>query len=273
MLDWSHLSARIAAALDIVLGWLLVLPRDVAIVLIAVATSLVLTLARKWFTQQELLGRCTADLKQLKTLLRQARVARDKPAVRRMKTTVSLVKLKQLRAEGRVFLLSIIPLALLAFWAIERLDYLPPKPGQELTLRAYYPLSSVDKLTHLVPPEGFDLKSPAVQVVEVDPDGGANGLATWLLVPRQNVPTTPLFIRHQGRSVTHQVRVDGRIYSPPTQAHNDDFIPATEMRLPQVRFLGVVPGIPAIAFPPWLVAYLLLTILFVPVMRRVFAVH
>jgi hypothetical protein len=87
------------------------------------------------------------------------------------------------------------------------------------------------------------------------------------------VPTTPLFIRHQGRSVTHQGRVDGRIYSPPTQAHNDDFIPVTEMPLPQVRFLGVVPGIPAIAFPPWLVAYLLLTILLVPVMRRLFAVH
>jgi hypothetical protein len=273
MFDWPQFSARVANTLDNALGWLLVLPRDVAILLIAVATSLVLTLARKWFTRQELLLRCANDLKRLKTLIRQARAARVKPAVRRMKTTVSLVKLKQLRAEGRVFLLSIIPLALLAFWAIERLDYLPPQPGQEITLKAYYPVSSVGKLTHLVPPDGFELNSPAVQLVQPDPDGAANGIAIWILLPHRHADETKFVIRHQGHSVEHVYRLDGRTYSPPVQAHADDFMPVTETPLLQSRFLGVLPGIPSIAFPPWLVAYLLLTILLVPVTRRLFAVH
>src|SRR5690242_17736034 len=137
-MNWSALSGWIAGAVDYVLGWLLLLPRDAAIVVIAVLTSLVLTLGRKWCTNQELLGRCAGDLRRLKQLIRQTKASSAAPAVRRseiqrMKSTVSLIKLKQLRAEGRVLLVALLPLALLATWGMERLDYVPPRPGEELT--------------------------------------------------------------------------------------------------------------------------------------------
>jgi uncharacterized membrane protein (DUF106 family) len=273
MPDWSQLSVNVAALLDHALGWLLGLPRDVALVTVAVATSLVLTLARKWFTNQELLSRCAADIRRLKELIRGAKSRRDKPAVQRMKGTINLIKITQLSSEGRVLLWSLVPVALLAFWAIERLQFLPPAAGQPLTLRAYYPLSSVERLTHLVPPEGFDLRSPAVQSVRLDPEGQANGVAEWTLAAREDVADARLVVRHQGRSVVHHLRVDGRVYSTPIQRHAEDFLPVTEVPLPPARFLGVVPGIPVIAFPPWLVAYLLMTILLVPLLRRVLRVN
>ncbi len=280
MFDWSHISSSITAAGDILFGWLLALPRDAAIVALAVLTSLVLTLARKWFTNQDLLGRCAADLRRLKQFMRQARVRRDQPAVRRMKGTVGLIKLKQLSAEGRVLLVALLPLAFLATWGIERLEYLPPRVGEELTLRAYYPLSSVDKLTHLVPPEGFELApgSSAVQQVRLDEEGGANGVAQWLLVVREPRPTTPVAIRHQDHTVSHALRVDGRGYEPPVQRHGDELILATETMLEQARFLGVVPGVvapgvPAVGLPPWVVAYLFLALALIYPLRLLLRVR
>jgi hypothetical protein len=274
MSAWSHVSSAITAAGDFFFGWLLALPRDAAIVALAVLTSLLLTLARKWFTNQDLLGRCAADLRRLKQLIRQAKARRDKPAVRRVKGTVSLIKLKQLSAEGRVLLVALLPLTLLAAWGIERLEYLPPAVGEELTLRAYYPLSSVDKLTHLVPPEGFELApgSSAVQQVQLDEEGGANGVAQWVLVARERRLATGVAIRHQDRTVRHTIRVDGRAYEPPVQLHGGELIPATETKLEQARFLGRVPGVPAIGLPPWVVAYLVLALALVYPLRRLLRV-
>jgi hypothetical protein len=272
MLDWTRISAAITAAGDFLLGWLLVLPRDVAIVAIALLTSLVLTLVRKWATNQDLLARCAADLRRLKQLIRQAKSQRDKPAAKRMKDTVNLIKLRQLGAEGRVLLWSLLPLTVLATWGMERLDYLPPAVGEETTLRAYYPLSSVGKLTHLVPPDGFELKSSSVQEVELDDEGGANGVASWALVAREPLPLAQLLVRHQEHTVSHALRVDGRTYEPPVQTHNDDLLPATEIKLAQARFLDRVPGVPTIGLPPWVVAYLLLAVALVYPVRRLLRV-
>jgi hypothetical protein len=268
MLDWTRIAAAITTVGDFLLGWLLALPRDVAIVAVAMFTSLVLTLVRKWATNQELLARCAADLARLKRLIRQAKSQRDRPAVLRMRGTVNLIKLKQLAAEGRVLLWALLPLTLLATWGMERLDYLPPSAGQEITLRAYYPLSSVDKLTHLVPPEGFELKSPAVRQVQLDDEGGVNGVASWTLVAREPIPLAQLLVRHQEHTVSHAVRVNGRTYEAPIQTHQDELLPTTEIKLEQARFLGHVPGVPAIGLPPWVVAYLLLALALVYPIRR-----
>jgi hypothetical protein len=274
MFELSAIASFITAMGDFLFGWLLALPRDLAIVGIALVTSLVLTLARKWCTNQELLGRCAADLRRLKQLIRQAKARRYGPPhkrseVQRMKGTMSLIKLKQLAAEGRVLLVALVPLAVLATWGMARLEYLPPVPGQELTLRAYYPLSSVGKLTHLVPREGLELKggSSAVQQVRADEDGGGNGVAEWVLVAREPLPATELTIRHQERAVTHTLRMDGRIYEPPIQRHDEDSILATEIVLTPSRFLGVVPGAAAIGLPPWVLAYLLLALALVYPLR------
>jgi hypothetical protein len=176
---------------------------------------------------------------------------------------------------------------------MERLEYMPPAVGEALTFRAYYPLSSVDKLTHLVPREGLELKpgSSAVQQVMLA-DDGENGVAAWVIVPRQPLETTELTIRHQHDAVAHRVHVDGRTYAPPLQAHGDHSVLATEVVLTPARFLGIVPGVtvpgvivpgvavPGVAapgatspgLPPWVVAYLLLALALVWPVRKLLRV-
>jgi len=264
----AQFSAWLAALLDIPLGWLLALPRDVAILLVAVGTSLLLTLVRKWTTNQDRLRRSRDDVRRLKQLIREAKRAKDKPAVRQMRTTLAMVNGIRVKAEGMPLLVSILPIALLAVWAVERLDYIPPKVGEPLAVRAYYPLSSVGKLTHLVPASGMAMRSDPIRIVEVDPDGEQNGLATWVVEPAAPSDAVELVVRHEGATARHALRVGGRTYAPPVTLQDGNGILATEAVHRRVRFLGIVPGIDAIAFPPWLVAYLIIVIPLVPILRR-----
>ena len=43
---------------DPLLSWLLYLPRDVALLIVALGTALILTVVRRFTTNQEMLGRC-----------------------------------------------------------------------------------------------------------------------------------------------------------------------------------------------------------------------
>jgi hypothetical protein len=272
-MNWlNELSTTTARLLDYPLGWLLDLPRDASIVLVAVLTSLLLTLARKWTTNQDLLRRCTRDSTRLKTLIRKSKKAGDKPAVVRMRRTESAIKMMRLKADGIVLAASLVPVAMLAVWAVQRLEFLTPRVGEELIVRASFPLSSVDKLTHLVPPPHVEIKSAAIQQVRLD-TSGKSGVAEWVLQPQADAENLPLIIRHQDQTVTHVLNVGGRAYAAPVQYHQTDRVPETTVELRQAKFLGLVPGIPAIAFAPWLVAYLILTIPLVPLLRRIMYVN
>ena len=183
-----------------------------------------------------------------------------------------MVRALRLGAELKPLLVAIVPVVLLALWAAERLDYFPPKAGHDVTVRAYYPLSAVDRLTHMVPPAGVELRSGAVQVIQVDPDGEANGLASWRLRPAAGPATAELAIRYRGQTATHELRAGGNTYAPPVGAGNGGAILATEVVLERAKFLGIVPGFPAVGCPPWVVAYLLIVIPLAPLLRRLLRV-
>jgi uncharacterized membrane protein (DUF106 family) len=258
------LSQSVARLLDYPLGWLLSLPRDITIILIALGTSLLLTFVRKWTTDQNMMRRCRDDLARLQVLRQVAKKSGDDSAQKRMQATEGMIKWTQMKAEFLGLVVSILPLGLLATWAYERLDYLPPKVNQTITLKAYFPQSSVDGLTHVVVPLGIESVDSPIQVVQSE---SGNGVATWNL-RLTDAGEREVLIRHRGQTVRHALRVGDHAYDPPVVAHDNGPILSTEAVLEQPRFLGVVPGIPPIGFAPWLVAYLVLAIILVPCLRR-----
>ena len=265
----SQIYSATLRLLDVPLGWLLWLPRDVALLLVAAGTALTMTLARKWLTNQDLLRRAAADVTQLKSLLRDARRAKDKAVMQRLRSTMAMVKLAQLRADLRVLVVVIAPVGLLAMWAAERFDYLPPRVDEEIVLRAYYPLSSTDRLTHLVPSDEFDLRSPAIQIVQSDPLDKSRAFAAWRFVVRHPADDLPLTIRHQNETATHHARVGRSTYLPAWQHQAHDFILETELELRRYSFLGLGPHRDVVGLAPWLIAYLVLAIPLVPLLRKV----
>ena len=284
----------IVEAMDYVLGWLLYLPRDLRLVLVAVLTSAILTFVRLWTTDQDWLGRANRDQKRLKELIRQARREKDKEAVRRYKQTLMLIKLRSLKFEGKPLLAAVIPIALLATWCFARLGYEPPRPGETVELRLYVPASAIGKHAYVVRRDGLQPLSGWIATVEKDTPPPIRGLwdafnakvKKWLKmtpplegVARWRFKTTGskerylLRIRYDGKTYEKELLVGTRHAPSAVDFPNDGKVQAIELALKPVKLFGVIGGLDFIHFPPWLVAYLIIAIPFVTVFKRVFKIY
>lgn len=269
MNDGGELIAGILSVFDFLLGGLLRLPRDATLVVVTLLTVVTLVLVRRFTTDQERLRRTAADLARLKQLRRAARQRGDRDALQRLARTATTVKLVRFKADLIVLAVAIVPLGLLATWAVERLDYLPARANQRLVVTAYYSLSSVDRLTHLVPRPDMTLESPALQLVQLDTAHG-RGTASWTFRPQVDNDQFLLVVRHAGEQGLHPVRIGGAYYAPAelTHAPNERLL-ETRVSLERFKFLGLDPHLEAYGLAPWLAAYVVLSLLLMPLVRRV----
>lgn len=266
----------LVASGDAVFGWLLALPRDAALVAIVAVTVFATIVARRCCADQDRLQRCVADLRVLKSLKRAARRAGTSRAeLVRLDQTAAKVRWLQLRVDLRVLSLVLLPLVWLATWASVRFDYQPIVPGQTYTLTARLPLSSVGRVAHLVPEPWFTPETSLITRASPDPDAPGWARADWRLrfATSAGLGTTAeskLTMRHGGETVTHPVFLDGRRPSPAVALADARAIRLLETRLDVVeyRFLGWLPGWAAAGLAPWVVAYLLLSLLGLPLAKR-----
>lgn len=262
---------------DPLLGWLLWLPRDLALVVVAVATGAILCFVRLITTDQDLLRRCAEDKQRLKELLRDARHGKDLAALKRLRKTRSMVSLLALRAELWPLLGALLPIAVLGTWCFQRLAFVPPRAGETLELAAYFPVSAAGWLAHLVPQPGVEVENGWVQQIAAvtDPaEGPPHGLANWRLRAEARPEPYQLQIRCQSHTWTKELLVGQPRYAPPVE-----FYPAQppliccEVKMQPVKLFGLVPGIAALALPPWLVGYLLLAVPAALVLKRLTGIH
>ena len=290
---FETLNNSIVAMMDYVLGWLLYLPSDAALILVAVATSAILTFVRLFSTDQDWLKRAAADGKRLRELEREAKKAGDPEAVKRYKATAALIKLRSLKFETKPLLYAILPIALLATWCFGRLGFHPPAACDTVEVRAYLPASAVGRPIHIVPMDGVTAETGWVQkVVEDRPPtnesrwerlddriSSAMGLkpppeavATWRLRGSGTHSEYVLRLRYDGRTYERPLEVGTRTYAPPATFYEDAPVRAVELVMRPVKLAGIVGGIDFLFLPPWLVAYLLIAIPFVSLLKRVFRI-
>jgi hypothetical protein len=267
---WNRISLGV---LDVLLGWLLALPADVRLIIVAVGSGAILTLVRVLTTNQDLLRRAAADKKRLKELIRQAKRAGDKEAAKRYRMTRSLVALTAAKAEGLPLLASILPIAMLATWCFARLGFHPPRAGEELEVCLYAPISAAGEAVHLVPADGLraDGWVKEVQAVEDPNEGPPHGLAVWRVRAAAGEAPYRLAFRLKHRSYDRDLTVGRRTYADPVVDHGGQVL--TELKMRPIRLFGVVPGVAAIFLPPWLVAYILIVIPSVLLIKRALRIH
>jgi uncharacterized membrane protein (DUF106 family) len=219
----------IVSLMDPVLGWLLRVPGSVALFIVAIGTSGILTFVRLFTTNQDLLRRCDHDKKRLKQLIREAKKAKDKEALARHRASFGQVSMKLMRAEGKPLLVSLLPIALLAVWVFARLAYVPPPADEPVTVKAYFETSAVDRLVTLLPPTNLQLADRGdtagwVQRIHLDPDyvdtNVRNGLAVWRLKPETTPAAAVLTFHYDGKNYTKALEVGGRTYAPPLEFYN-----------------------------------------------------
>lgn len=264
---------------DPLLGWMLLLPRDVALIVVALLTALVLTLVRIVTTDQSYLAQCKADKKQLKTLMREARRRKDKDALQRHRKTLGQIGGRQMLAEGWPLLASIVPIALLATWAFARLAFLPIAPGEVVTVNAYFPMPRIGERIHMLPEEGLAAEDGWLQRIRPVKEGDFamgiyDAMASWDVRPELREEPYELEIRFGGDTLEMPLVADGQRYAPPIKFVDDPRVEALTVDLTEYRpFFGVVPGVPMLMLQPWIVGYLLIVLPLAFVLKPVLRVQ
>ena len=293
MLDlWNTLSVGL---FDVLLGWLLALPPPIALLIVGLATASLLTLIRKWTTNQDRLARAAADLRQLKKLTREAKSANDLDTLARLKATKGRISIIKLSAEGWPLVAVIVPVALLATWAFERLAYYPPRADEKIEVVLHLrsgrdpALSAKNDPLHLVPPPGLRAPSGWVRPVHIQQDEPTRWdrlwakttfrkvqkppedvLAIWQLEGEARDEPYPLVFRWKDRTIERDLLIGQRRYTPPLEERPDEPV-ISEVRLREVQLFGL-PGL-ASWLPAWLVGYLVVTIPFVFLLKRVLRIY
>ena len=282
----------ITSFMDYLLGWLLYLPRDVMLFAVAILTSVILAFARRIGSDQDWLRRAAADRKRLADLARQARAVGDKPAAKRHKGTVAQIKARSLKHEFKPLLWAILPILLVATWCFSRLGFHPPAGGSELEVRVYLPRSAVGRVAQLVRQQDLAAEGGWLQPVVMDaypePEGAWDRFYAWLIeklglkppltgVAKWRLRLPPgsgrrvLKIVYDGRVYEKEVLFGSRKYAPALEFHGDGPVQAVELAMRPVKLFGLVGPLPFL--PPWLVAYLLIAIPFVSVVKRLFRIY
>jgi len=239
---------------------------------VAVLTSFGLVGVRLFTTDQARLRCCKADKGRLKELVRQAKAKRDKAALQRYRATLGQIALKQMRAEGKPLAVALVPVAFLAVWCFERLAYVPPRLQRPVEASLFYPASERGRLVHLVPTDGLKSEDGWIRRFEREKDDPLACVAAWKLTP-DRAGEYDLTFRYKDRTHTHPLLVGGRRYSPVDVFHSESerIVSHVDMRLR--KLFGIVPGIAAIGFDPWLVGYLVIVIPLVFVNKWLFRIE
>ena len=155
------------AVMDFFLAWSLHMPKIVPLILLGIGEALVITLIQKWATNQDLLKRMKFDRARLKTLTREAKQKGDKDAVKRYRSTGSMIGGRLMKAEILPIFLSVLPIAFIATWAFTRMPYLPLEPGKTIVVEADFPASAIGNIVSMVPPAtgGIDCTDGWIQKV------------------------------------------------------------------------------------------------------------
>jgi len=260
---WETASIRV---LDLLLGWLLWLPRDASIALLAGLSALLAVGIRRSVCDRQLLALIRHDERVLRQLIREARRTGDRAAGarhRRVRATVARLRFAQ---EIRALAAIAVPLLALIPWASARMDYLPPRDKESVELTAWLPASSIGELIHLVPAQGLDAADGWIRPILPTTLGDqARGHAAWQIRAAARTSPYRLTLRFRERTLDQDLLVGQATYTVPAQAHGDDIV--TELRLRRYVPLGIA-RLADFGVPPWLLAYLVMTLAAVLVLGR-----
>lgn len=267
---------------DLLFGWTLLLPPVMPVAVLGILTSAVMLMVRRWTTDQDLLGRAHADKRRLKVLMREAKTAQDKAAMKRLRATNGEIALKLMGAEVKPALAAVLPLVLLGTWGWYRLGYVPPREDEPVSIELSLPVSAAGSIAFLVPQEGI-LPENRHYVARVEEVGGETPAAVARWTVRGKAATKPytLVLNHGQRRFEHDLLIGQRTYATELVFHEPGrLLPQSyaRMRVPQIAGLVEGPhpdgwnGYGAL-FRGWVITYLLVVVPLYFAVKRLFRLH
>jgi len=253
---------------DLLLGWSLNIGPEWALLTAGALSAIAVVLIRRFATPQHWLKRTVSDRNRLGLLASEARRMEDKPALRRIRATKSMIAWRRLPWELWSALLMAPLLAGIATWAAERTAYQAIYSGETVELKIIAPYTQEGELIHLLPSEGLHSNGNIRQLSVVEDSETPQCEATWRV--RTEPSAQHARIRLGEDTVEHPIHV-GAPYPPPKVIHDGS---VTQIDLRPMEFFGWIPASswrdPYL--PPWMIVYLFVTIALGALLRRVFRV-
>lgn len=183
------------AACDLLFGWTALFGATAALTSVGVLSGLAVILFQKYASDQDLLGRCKADLKILKERIKDAKRAGDLESARRLQALTGRIGGKYMWAALKPALWTVPIIGVVGLWAGARLAYLPPRTGEALRVVAHFE-DAAEGYAHVVPGPDLAVEGPPVAAVE---QAAAGKEAAWTVKLLRDGDRT-LTVRHGGRS-------------------------------------------------------------------------
>jgi uncharacterized membrane protein (DUF106 family) len=264
--------------LDPVLGWLLYLHPAIAILLISLLVSAIITLALKFLTNQSLMKDMKQELKELQKQMKELRNNPNKLA--KINSRFMETNMKYMSHSLRPTLYTFIPIILVFGWLNSHLGYYPLLPEEPFEVRAAFDKDEVDPLQHVTlelpdsltavdGPRYLPRNHEVLWVVK-----GAQGEHTLSVSYKEgNYPMKLLITTERAyEPVEKSFRSHFLFFSSPNEDGLDKITLGNRKVIP-FEDVPVLQSIPWVSTWSWFGVYIVFSIAFSMLLRRVFNVY
>lgn len=217
------------------LGWVSFLGPVGAVAAVGLISGVAIILIQKYASDQELLGRCREDLRELKRRLREAKRAGNREEQGRLSALIRRIGGKYVGRSLLPALWTVPLITVVGLWTGSRLAYVPIRPGDMIEVIAHFE-DGASGFAHLLTKGGLRVEGGAIAAVEA-PKEARGRQARWK-VRADHEGEASLLVRFSDRS--HEVAVPvvrggGRAPAPVKifneQTDAQDQLQAVELRL------------------------------------------
>jgi hypothetical protein len=220
---------------DALLGWTALLGTVGAVTAVGILSGIVIILIQKYGSNQDLLGRCREDLKELKRRLKDAKKAGDKETLKRLSGLSGRIGAKYMGRSLLPALWTVPLITVVGLWTGARMAFQPVRPGDVVEMVAHFE-DGAGGFAHVLAGNPLSVEGPAIAAIEVPKDGRGRQ-ALWK-VRAAGEGESSLRVRHSDRTYEVALPVKARGGRPPAsvvvfneQSPAQDQLQAVELRL------------------------------------------
>jgi uncharacterized membrane protein (DUF106 family) len=247
---------------DVVLGWLLIIPPFWAIAILSFAIALIIVIITKLTTDQDLMKHLKEESKVLQKQMKELKDHPDKMLV--VQKQHMEMSMKMMRQSFRPMIFTLIPLLLIFGWMQARLAYEPIMPEQEFSVKIMLEKGLGNTIVNATTPEGIVLTSPESKEV-------SDGIVIFTFKAlREGLFDAPgITFNVNGKAYVQNLLVTKeRKYSQPIQQVKDKTVKNIETVHEKTKVLNL--GVFSLS---WFWSYLILSILFSSLLRKIMKVY
>ncbi|MGM5488238.1 MAG: EMC3/TMCO1 family protein [Nanobdellota archaeon] len=244
--------------IDPVLAPLLKLDPFVAIIVLALLISTVITLSYKYFTDQAKMKRLKKQLKKYQAEMKELRKEPEK--MMKVQQKAMQTNMEYMKMSMRPTFITFLPIILVIWWMGANLAYYPLEPNEPFTVTA---VAESGQIT--IDPKGLTLMD--------DPTKPA-GNATWELQGPEGI--YPLEFSTDGEAVTKQVKITTSKEYLEAEKQYDGTIEKVIVHYEPIKPMQDIPvlqDIPWVSGFGWLGTYIVFSLIFGISMRRAMKLH